>query len=123
MIWDVGVSTKLYIRSYKNMARKTMKQIRFEEVRESGLEQLKMFCRMCHFARVNGAFGGNGITKKDLYDRGMTDKVFQFLVSNHYCSVQKPGKPLWVSINGNKFYPDKTVQNLEKMIAQFEAEK
>ena len=100
-----------------------MKQIRFEEVRESGLEQLKMFIKMSKFAKVNGAMGGNGITKKDLYDRGMTDKVFQFLVSNHYCNEQKPGKPLWVSINGNKFYPDKTVQNLEKMIAQFEAGK
>ena len=103
--------------------RKTMKQIRFEEVRESGLEQLKMFIQMSKFAKVNGAMGGNGITKKDLYDKGMTDKVFQFLVSNHYCSVQKPGKPLWISINGNKYYPDKTVQNLEKMIAQFESEK
>lgn len=103
--------------------RKTMKQIKFEEVRESGLEQLKMFVQMCKFAKVNGAFGGNGITKKDLYDKGMTDKVWNFLVSNHFCNEQKPGKPLWVSVNGNKFYPDKTVQNLEKMIAQFEAGK
>ena len=103
--------------------RKTKKQIRFEEVRESGLEQLKMFIQMSKFAKVNGAMGGNGITKKDLYDKGMTDRVWNFLVSNHYCSVQKPGKPLWISINGNKYYPDKTVQNLEKMIAQFEAEK
>ena len=102
--------------------RKTMKQIRFEEVRESGLEQLRMFIQMCKFAKVNGAMGGNGITKKDLYNKGMTDKVWQFLVSNHYCNEPKPGKSLWVSINGNRYYPDKTVQNLEKMVAQFEME-
>lgn len=103
--------------------RKTVKQIRFEEVRESGLEQLKMFIQMCKFARVNGAFGGNGITKDDLYAKGMTDKVWQFLVSNHYCNEQKPGKPLWVSINGNKFYPNRTVQKLEKMLEKFELER
>ncbi len=103
------------------MKKKTVKQIRFEEVRADGMEQIKMFIQMCKFAKVNGAMGGNGITKKMLYEKGMTDKVWQFLVSNHYCNEQKPGKPLWVSINGNRLYPSQTVQNLEASIKAFEA--
>lgn len=104
------------------MSRKTVKQIRFEEVQGNDFEQLKMFIQMCKYAKVNGAFGGNGITKKDLYDKGMTDKVFNWLKTNHYCNEQKPGKPLWIAINGNKFYPEQTVQNLEKSIKEFEKE-
>lgn len=103
------------------MKKKTVKQIKFEEVRADGMEQIKMFIQMCKFAKVNGAMGGNGITKKMLYEKGMTDKVWQFLVSNHYCNEQKPGKPLWVSINGNRLYPSQTVQNLEASIKAFEA--
>ena len=103
------------------MKKKTVKQIKFEEVRADGMEQIKMFIQMCKFAKVNGAMGGNGITKKMLYEKGMTDKVWQFLVSNHYCNEQKPGKPLWVSINGNKLYPSQTIQNLEASIKAFEA--
>lgn len=103
------------------MKKKTVKQIKFEEVRADGMEQIKMFIQMCKFAKVNGAMGGNGITKKMLYEKGMTDKVWQFLVSNHYCNEQIPGKPLWVSINGNKFYPSQTIQNLEASIKAFEA--
>lgn len=103
------------------MKKKTVKQIRFEEVRADGMEQIKMFIQMCKFAKVNGAMGGDGITKKMLYEKGMTDKVWQFLVSNHYCNEQKPGKPLWVSINGNKLYPSQTIQNLEASIKAFEA--
>lgn len=102
------------------MERKTVKQIKFEEVQGNGFEQLKMFIQMCKYAKVNGAFGGNGITKKDLYDKGMTDKVFNWLKKNHFCNEQKPGKPLWIAINGNKFYPEQTVQNLEKSIKEFE---
>lgn len=102
------------------MNKKTVKQIRFEEVRADEMEQVKMFIQMCKFAKVNGAMGGDGITKKMLYEKGMTDKVWQFLVSNHYCNEQKPGKPLWVSINGNKFYPTKTVQNLEASVKAWE---
>ena len=83
------------------------------------MAQLEMFIQMCKFAKVNGAFGGNGITKKDLYDRGMTDKIFAWLVTNHYCNQQKSGKPLWIAINGNKLYPSQTIQNLEKRIAEF----
>lgn len=100
--------------------KKTMKQIKFEEVQANEMEQVKMFIQMCKFAKVNGAMGGDGITKKMLYEKGMTDKVWQFLVTNHYCNEQKPGKPLWVSINGNKFYPTKTVQNLEKLVKDWE---
>ena len=100
--------------------RKTKKQLEFEKVSASGFEQLKMFCKMCHYAKTNAAFGGNGITKKDLYDKGMTDKVWSWLVKEHYCNEQKPGKPLWISINGNKFYPEQTVQNLEKSLAEYE---
>lgn len=103
--------------------KKTKKQIKFEEVSASGWEQLVMFIQMCKFAKVNGAFGGNGITKKDLYDKGMTDKIFNWLRANHYCNEQKPGQPLWIAINGNKFYPEQTVQNLEKKMKAFELEK
>ena len=103
--------------------KKTKKQIRFEEVSASGWKQLVMFIQMCKFAKVNGAFGGNGITKKDLYDKGMTDKIFNWLRANHYCNEQKPGQPLWIAINGNKFYPEQTVQNLEKSMKAFELEK
>ena len=105
------------------MKKKTVKQIRLEEVRADGMEQIKMFIQMCKFAKVNGAMGGNGITKKMLYEKGMTDKVWQFLVSNHYCNEQKPGKPLWVSINGNRLYPSQTVQNLEASVKAWEEKK
>lgn len=101
------------------MERKTKKQIRFEEVAASGWEQLKMFIAMCKYAKVSAAFGGNGITKKDLYDKGMTDKIFNWLKANHYCNEQKAGKPLWIAINGNRFYPTQTVQNLEKSMNDF----
>lgn len=100
--------------------KKTKKQLDFEKVSANGLEQLKMFCKMCHFAKTNGAFGGNGITKEVLYEKGMTDSVWSWLVAQHYCNEQQKGKPLWVSVNGNKFYPTQTVQNLEKMIADYE---
>lgn len=104
------------------MGRKTKKQIELEATLKSGWKQLKMFCSMCHYARTNGAFGGNGITKQDLYNKGMTDEVWKWLVANHYCNEQKPGKPLWISINGNKFYPEQTIQNLEASMEEFELE-
>lgn len=103
--------------------KKTKKQITLEETLKSGMKQLKMFCAMCKFAKVNGAMGGDGITKKDLYDKGMTDDVWKWLVSNHYCNEQKKGQPLWVAVNGNKFYPSRTIQNLEKAIEKFEQAK
>lgn len=95
------------------MERKTKKQLEFERIANDKFAQLEMFCNMCHYAKCNGAFGGNGITKDDLYKKGMSDEVFNWLVANHYCNQQKAGKPLWLSINGNKFYPSQTVQNLE----------
>ena len=99
--------------------RKTKKQIRLEEIKKDGIEQIKMFIQMCKYAKVSAAFGGNGITKKDLYDRGMTDKIFNWLKENHYCNEQKAGQPLWISINGNKFYPSQTIQNLEVSLNNF----
>lgn len=99
---------------------KTKKQLEFERVASSGLEQLKMFCKMCHYAKTNAAFGGNGITKQDLYNKGMSDTIFNWLKANHYCNEQKAGRPLWVSVNGNKFYPTQTIQHLEELISNFE---
>lgn len=101
--------------------RKTKKQLRLEEVMESKFEQLIEFCKMAHFAKTNAAFGGNGITKADLLRKGVSEEVFTWLVANHYCNQQKAGKPLWIAINGNKFYPSQTVQNLEISLAAFEA--
>jgi len=102
------------------MKKKTIKQINFEKIQGNKWEQLKMFIQMCKFAKVNGAFGGNGITKQDLYDKGMTDDIFNWLKKYHYCNEQKEGKPLWIAINGNRFYPEQTVQNLEKSMQEFE---
>lgn len=102
--------------------KKTKKELRLEEVMASKFEQLKVFCKMCHYAKTNAAFGGNGITKADLIKKGISEELFQWLVKEHYCNEQKPGKPLWVAVNGNKFYPEQTVQNLEKSIKEFEKE-
>lgn len=99
--------------------KKTKKQLEFERVASSKFAQLEMFCKMCHFAKTNGAFGGNGITKKDLIAKGMSEEVYLWLVNNHYCNQQKAGKPLWIAINGNKLYPTQTVQNLETKLAAF----
>lgn len=99
--------------------KKTKKQLEFERIAGSKFAQLEMFCNMCHYAKANSAFGGNGITKEDLYKKGMSDEVYAWLVQNHYCNMQKSGKPLWIAINGNKFYPSQTVQNLEKSLMEF----
>lgn len=101
------------------MARKTKKQLEFERIAGSKFAQLEMFCNMCHYAKINAAFGGNGITKEDLYRKGMSDEVYKWLVQNHYCNQQKSGKPLWIAVNGNKLYPTQTVQNLEKSLEDF----
>ncbi len=95
------------------MERKTKKQLEFERIVGSKLAQLEMFCNMCHYAKANGAFGGNGITAEDLFKKGLSKEVYGWLIANHYCNQQKAGKPLWIAINGNKFYPSQTVQNLE----------
>lgn len=87
------------------------------------VNQLKMFCKMCHYAKTNAAFGGKGITKDDLYKKGMTDDTFKWLVKHHYCNEQKPNQPLWVAINGNRYHPTQTIQNMEKAIKAYEATK
>lgn len=93
-----------------------MRKTNLQKLAETDLGQLEIFCRMCHYAKTNGAFGGNGITKQDLLDKGITETTFKWLVAQHYCNMQKPGRPLWIAINGNKLYPHQTVQNLEKLI-------
>lgn len=105
------------------MEHKTKKQLEFERIAENKLEQLKMFVQMCKFAKVNGAFSGKGITKQDLVNKGLSEEVYKWLIAQHYCNAQKTGKPLWIAINGNKYYPTQTVQNLEKKIKEFEEAK
>lgn len=99
------------------------KKTKLQKLTETMVGQIEVFIAMCKFAKVNGAMGGKGITKQDLLKKGLTEETFQWLKSHHYCNEQKKGQPLWVAINGNKLYPDRTVAALEDIVNDFKAEK
>lgn len=95
-----------------------MKKTKLQEMTSTKFGQLKVFIQMAKYARTNGAFGGPGIFKEDLTKKGISEEIFQWLIKEHYISYH-PGKALWISTT-NKFYPEKTIANLEKSIKEFE---
>lgn len=97
-----------------------MKKTKLQELSSTKMGQLKIFIQMAKFARTNGAFGGPGIFKDDLTEKGVSEEMFNWLIKNHYMSYH-PGKALWIATT-NKFYPNNTISNLEKSIEDFEKE-
>lgn len=95
------------------MARKT----KLQKLASTMIGQLEIFIGQAKFARVSGSFGGPGIFKEDLIKKGVSEKVFKWLCDNHYISYHE-GRPLWISTT-NKFYPTKTIANLEKMLNDY----
>lgn len=93
--------------------RKTMKQ----KLASTMIGQLEIFIGQAKYARVSGSFGGPGIFKEDLTRNGISEKVFKWLCDNHYIAYHE-GKPLWISTT-NKFYPTRTIANLEKMLNDY----
>lgn len=98
-----------------------MRKTKLQEMCSTEMGQLKVFIQMAKFARTNGAFGGPGIFKKDLTDKGVSEKIFKWLIDNHYISYH-PGRALWISTT-NKLHPTQTIANLEKSIKKFEGGK
>lgn len=97
------------------MVRKT----KLEELASTKVGQIKIFIQMAKYARTSGAFGGFGITYEDLRKKGVSEEIFVWLVQNHYTNKPQKGKALWIA-NTNKFYPNQTIDNLEKSIKKFE---
>lgn len=93
--------------------KKTVKQ----KLASTMVGQLEIFIGQAKFARVNGAFGGPGIFKEDLIKNGISANVFKWLCDNHYISYHE-GRALWISTT-NKFYPTRTIANLEKMLNEY----
>ena len=94
-----------------------MKKTKKQELASTIVGQLEIFIGQAKYARVNGAFGGQGIFKDDLIRKGISEKTFSWLCKNHYISYHE-GRPLWISTT-NKFYPNRTISNLEKMLNDY----
>lgn len=94
-----------------------MKKTKNEKLASTMVGQLEIFIGQAKFARVNGAFGGQGIFKDDLTKKGISEKTFKWLCENHYISYHE-GRPLWISTT-NKLYPTRTIANLEKMLNDY----
>lgn len=95
------------------MKKKTVKQ----QLASTMVGQLEIFIGQAKFARVNGAFGGQGIFKEDLMKNGISEKTFKWLCDNHYISYHE-GRALWIS-NTNKFYPNRTIASLEETVKAY----
>lgn len=100
--------------------KRTKKELRFEEVASSKMEQLKEFVAMSKYARTSGAFGGFGVTYEMLRAKGISEEVFAWLVANHFVNRPQAGRALWFPHTENKYHPTCTIANLEKRIKDFE---
>lgn len=95
------------------MVRKT----KLQKLASTMIGQLEIFIGQAKYARVSGSFGGPGIFKEDLIEKGISEKVFKWLCDNHYISYHE-GRALWIS-NTNKLYPGRTISKLEETIKSY----
>ena len=96
--------------------------MKLKDFSETKLGQL---LKVCDLAIQNKIDCGKGLTDegititelKNLY--GIDKEVIDFLLNNHYCCQRKGQKWLWWATNGNRYYPNNTIQKLRDKILEF----
>ena len=88
--------------------------------------QLRTFVGLAKHAKVAAAFDmkngivPKGLFKEDLLNADITEDTFNWLVLEHYISYHE-GRCLFIAF-ANKYYPDKTIDNLVEILDEFEKE-
>ena len=93
-----------------------------KDFEETKLGQLLKVCDLAIQNKIDCGRGvmNEGITVtelKNLY--GIDRQVIEYLLNNHYCCQRKNQKWLWFATNGNKYYPNNTIQNLREKVVEF----
>ena len=79
-------------------------------------EQLLKFINLAEAQRrmYKGCSKNVGLTLDSIIQVGIDMEIVVWLRKNHYISV-KPNAPIWIAWE-NKYYPDRTIENLKKWL-------
>lgn len=86
-------------------------------------EQLQQFIDLANTQRAlyKGCPKNVGITLDSVIQASISMETIAWLSHNHYIAVHKD-KPIWVAWE-NKYYPDRTISNLQKWLKKYEENK